>query len=270
MDKEEMQKYSGEEYYRRPAQMNLPIIRLHGNKGIFLRNEQGDDGEWHETELGKEIEGTFLRVRRRLSFISDDVNMYTNEHNHPNERISLYQRGSKGGSNQIATGTGKELRDSQPRLRTQQILYMLLGDKEELVKLQVKGSSLGSKNKPEGSIPFYEYLNEFTKDKHIWEYKTKITSKEETGKLGSYYAMSFEKVEKCESLEKVGETLKYLHEVFETQKSYFSKDENTDTGTQTDTKPDTDKDAEEAIPVIDVEEESDENEIDAHKIFSDD
>ena len=212
--RDEITKYSGENDYRKSPRLNYPIVQLDGDKGIFTKGYREND-EWKKMEVGQSIEVIILRVRRKLA--DWNTQMYSTEHNHPNNTIILYRD-----RQQIDKGVAKELRQKPEykELKTQQILYSYLGD--EMVKIQVKGSSLGSENKPKDSIPFYEYLSSFDKDEHIWEYYTRLVPKEEKKGNRRYFAISFERGEKIpeKQLDFVAEKMKVLFEAFESEDSY--------------------------------------------------
>ena len=214
--KEDLSQYSGEEYYRRPLKLNLPEIRLNGNEGSFKRVVKVNN-EYVVEDIGNELIGTILRIRRKLVDYKEKIS--TSEHNHPNDIVTLFGANDK--------GVAKELRQKYQNLRTQQILYFLL-DTEELVKVVVRGASLGSENKPEDSISFYDYLNSFEKDEHIWEYQTKLIPMPEKGKLGTYYAISFEKANKIEDLTSVNDKKKEISFVLKSQDEYYKLREEKD------------------------------------------
>src|SRR3990167_5912077 len=98
--KEELSKFSGEEYYMRNKRLNYFDISLDGNEGNFVKSLKVKD-EWIKEDIGQTLEVILLRVRRRLQIWDDRTQMMysTNEYNSANEVISLYH-----GKNKIETG----------------------------------------------------------------------------------------------------------------------------------------------------------------------
>ena len=209
---EEIKKYAGDEG-KKFIQVDAPEIRFNGEEGKFVKNyKNGED--WTTEEYGKELKAVVLRIRRKLSDFKNKISSV--EHQTPNDTIYLF--GVK------ETGNARELRTKYQGLKTQQLLYSL-NENDELIKVNVRGSSLGSENKPKDSIPLYEYLGSFEGNDHIWMYETKMIPKEEKGKLGTYYAIHFERGEKLneERMQIVGEKMKYLYEIFLKQDAFNNK-----------------------------------------------
>lgn len=222
MNNSEMAKYAGEEYYRKPS-LNFPTIKFNGKDGKFYSVRKEND-EWVNEEIGSQISCVILRIRRQLSkFGKDGREMGTNEHNHSSSNVTLFDYFQK---KNIASGKASDIRQQFPELRTEQILYILIDNIEsqasKIVKIRVKGASLGSESKPKDSIPFYQYISNYGKDEHLWQFKTSLIGKEEKGKLGSYYAISFEKGIQLseEELADIVTDMKSLSEAIEQVDSY--------------------------------------------------
>jgi hypothetical protein len=207
-------KASGETNYNAPRPLELNEVMLNGDgdvtevspgkferKGGFFRkriligNPKGEKPE--EVNLGTEASVIFLKIRRRLMQRGTDGKIIrsTNEHNTPNESVFLYEEGSK----EPKIGVATDLRKEHEGLRTVQVVYaLLLGEAEpELVKVVLKGASLGSEVKAEGVTKFYEYLSSFGKGEHFYEYVTLLKPVLETGKK-SYFAINFVRGEKLD------------------------------------------------------------------------
>ena len=123
----------------------------------------------------------------------------------------------------------------------------------------VRGSSIGSKNKPKDVKGFYEYINSFKeegKDAHFYEAYTELTAGEEKGKLGPYYCMNYKEGEKLneEEMKLVEEKMKIAFEYSEAVDALYGSG-----GAKVESKSDTLK---EEIPVV----EDDEGEIDVKDI----
>ena len=198
--------------------LDVATVQLNGNTGTFRKVIRSKDGIKTE-DLGPTVDIVILRIRRQLTEFKNEKFNSTSEHNHPNDTVLYFPTQEKMSS--------KDLRVKYTGLRTQQILYALLNN--ELVRVVVKGASLGSKNKPEDSMPFYEYLNQYEKDEHIWQYMTSLQARPEKGKLGKYFAIHFEQGQKLPNtatkkggldLSVIGAKMKVLHEIFESQDNW--------------------------------------------------
>ncbi len=233
--REDLTKFSGEEYYQKPPQLILNEISINGQTGIYrMRNVLGGLKEvtkgkivirkYEEKDLGSKIDLVFLRIRRRLvHFRKGDKPLITSEHNYKGDFITLW-------GDAVEKGIADTLRAEHPELRTQQIVYALYNG--ELVRLIVKGSSLGSQSKAENIPTFYDYISSFKEDKkgnkvdeHFYQYKTLLTSSEEMSDLGPYFTINFNKGEKLseEEMDKVAEVMKRVHNYCVAVDEFYSK-----------------------------------------------
>ena len=154
----------------------------------------------------KPIEVVFLKIRRVLNhYHPDGGSMRTSEHNHKNEKVILYGPG-KG---QQEVGIAADLREKYQDLSTQQLVYCYFPAQDSVVRLIVKGASLGSKKETPGVKKFYEYLQTFENDDHFYQFNTVITPVGEDGPNGMYFAMSFERGERLED-EKITTMIEYI------------------------------------------------------------
>lgn len=158
-----------------------------------------------ETEkLGETVNVVMLKVRRRLEqrSKSGEVVLRTSEHNVKTDVVELYDDKNK----VIAIGPAASLREKFDGLKTIQVIYSLLlsdtGTKEpELVKLIVKGASLGSEARPEELPTFYQYISSFGKNaetgetEHLREYVSVLGLVKEEG-AKTYFTMTFTRGEK--------------------------------------------------------------------------
>ena len=207
---------TGEGIYRRAA-LSLNKITLNGNDGVFFMQEKdakkdeqtGKYPKIQVTKKGEPIEVVFLKIRRVLSAYAKKNSMKTSEHNHKKETVTLYKPDGK------QVGVAEELRAQYPTLKTQQIVYCWLRESDSIVRVVIKGSSLGSEYKhKEQVLKFYDYLQSFGSDEHSHEFITKLVPVAEEGPQGEYYALSFVKGEKLdeEDLAKVKLMINDLHE----------------------------------------------------------
>jgi hypothetical protein len=184
---------SGESAMRGARPLELNEVSLNGDgsvseiapgqfkrKGGFFRKRiligKPKDVKPEEIELGQEITLVFLKVRRRLveRAREGEIVRSIGEHNSPSDAVTLYENATK----QRFNGVAKDLREKFPNLRTVQVVYALLVTataEPELVRLIVKGASLGSEVKAEGVMDFYQYISSFTGDDHFYQFKTELS-----------------------------------------------------------------------------------------------
>ncbi len=219
---------SGEGNFSQAPRLSLNVLRFNGKKGRFSLikllspKEKTDKGERHpEVDLGESVVVRFLKVRRKLiekrskkPEAGDPKLMSSNEHNSKDNAMLLYK--DKG----VEQGTSDELKAKYPSLRTVQVVYAIFGD--EVVRVNFKGAALGSNAKAKDVHDFYSYISSFDKnpdatDKvkdHFYEFETKLTSIEETGELGEYYTVMFERGKKLDTtqMKEVGDLMEKVYD----------------------------------------------------------
>jgi hypothetical protein len=208
---------AGETHYRRTPPLVLNEVSLNGSgslkqtaegkmepAGGYFRKRlyaghRNRNEKPEEENLGNSIKIVFLRKRRKLverGGTDGSIVRATNEHNHPKEAVTLYESASK----QSEVGIAADLRTKYSGLRTVEIIYALLmveGEEPELVRIPVKGSSLGSDAKAETTTDLYKYMASFAGKEHMWQYHTMLVPVFETGKM-SYFAIDFKRGEKID------------------------------------------------------------------------
>ena len=218
---------SGEDTIKSAPQYIVPIVKLHGEEGKFYKfitNEDAKEGEKRtiRIELGEQISGVMLKVRRSFSEFTKSYSRYTNEHNSWKDKVSLFERGTKGGRSQLITeGTIQELREKYPNLKMRQSIYFLLGLAEgedvEVVKLVVKGKGLSY---------LFDYWKEFKPNEHIYEFETVVGIGEETNEAlrKNYFAMSFQRGKKLNVEQEmvVEEKIKEVFEGLEKVEAFYA------------------------------------------------
>ena len=203
---------SGERDMRgsRPLKLNELLINGDGNatevnpgewkrNGGYFRKRllvgNPKDQKPKEENLGERVSVVFLKVRRRLVERGEKGKIVrsTGEHNSPKDSVTLYEADSKNKVN----GVAEDLRKQFENLRTVQIVYALLAtaDGDELVRLIVKGSSLGSEVKAKDVMSFYDYISSFRGDDHFYQFETILTPVKEQG-AQPYYAINFQRGDK--------------------------------------------------------------------------
>lgn len=209
----------------------LNEISINGKKGTFIYTDKKGglieaDGKkrYAQEDLGESVQVVFMRIRRRLrQFRKDQKPLVTNEHNTKNDMLTLF------GDPTIVKGGNDELKEKYPNLRTNQIVYCLLsrpGFDDEVVRLVIKGSSLGSKAKAKGTHDFYTYISSFKADGadlHMYDFITELYAIEENGDLGEYYAMSFRRLDELDQAakDKVAEKMTPIFAFIKASDAYF-------------------------------------------------
>lgn len=206
---------SGESTYRAPRPLELNEVLINGDadveeiepgkftrKGGYLRKRvlvgKPRDQKPEELKLGESINVVFLKIRRKLVERSQGgmIVRSTNEHTSAGDVVDLYDENGF-----VRSGSAKSIREGYPGLRTVQIVYaLLIGSamtEPELVRITIKGASLGSEAKDPKATDFYKYLGSYGKDEHLWEYVTNISAILEKGQK-SYYCMNFTRGEKLD------------------------------------------------------------------------
>jgi flagella basal body P-ring formation protein FlgA len=193
-------------------------LRLNGETGVFkythLLEPKTEKGKHKTTEYDESLELVFLIVRRRLIQPSKDgMVRSTSEHSRPDDVVMMFGEDSQ-------KGVAKALRQRFENLRTEQIVYARF--RGEIVRLHVKGASLGSENKDKLTTDFYSYLNSFSGDEHWYNYLTRLVPVQEEG-AKTYYAIDFQRGEKLneeqqklvvENIETVYENVKQVDDYY--------------------------------------------------------
>ena len=191
-------------------------VTFNGSKGEFYYRDKESEkdettGKFPKENLGKEIGLVFLKVRRILQakYKPNTQSLRTSEHNVKGDTVILYEGKDRKGivlaDGELAKGRG---------LYTNQIVYCYLPVKKEVVRLIVKGASLGSDKTAKGVLKFYDYMQSFKEDDHLHNFVTKLVPVGEEGPQGTYYAIDFQRGEKLDETkqEKVISLIKEVHE----------------------------------------------------------
>lgn len=224
-----LEEMSGEK--QASPRLALNEITINGQTGSFRMRDvkggliEGSDGKkrYAERDLGKEVEVVFLKIRRKLQAHQEGKRpLATNEHNAKTDLVTLF-----GHELGVQKGTAEQLRVQFPILKTVQVVYALY--ENELVRLFVRGSSLGSKSKPEGIADFYSYISGFKKNgrnDHFYECYTKLLSLQERGKLGPYFCMTYQEGDKlsADEMQVVQANMTIAYDFAKEVDAYYSGD----------------------------------------------
>lgn len=202
---------TGESHYKKPKLLKLDSLKLNGETGRFkitrLTQPKGEDGRYKVEEIESPVNVVFLKVRRRLIEADrDGLAMQTAEHNTPNDTTMLFKRNEKS-----EKGVARALREQYGNLRTEQIVYARY--KGEVVRLHVKGASLGSDRKDPTTTDFYSYLQSFAEGDHWFTTMTRLAAVEE-GDQKRYWCIDFQRGEALtdDQVEEVKKQLREVHE----------------------------------------------------------
>lgn len=202
---------SGESNYKGAQGLTLNEVSLNGDgdvrevspgqfirKGGFFRKRiligAKKDEKPEEENLGNPVSVVFLKIRRKLVQRGADGKIVrsTSEHNDKSDAVLLYEAGKQ----QPESGVAADLREKYEGLRTVQVVYaLLLGhptEEPELVRITIKGASLGSESKADDRTDFYSYLGSFKGDDHFYQYETLMEAVLENGKK-TYFATNFKR-----------------------------------------------------------------------------
>lgn len=224
IDKNELAQMSGEANLRGSGVQSVKCddISIQSKSGQFIRtflSRDKENGQYPQEPIGETVDIVFLKIRRKLveyDNLSNTTIRYTAEHNHKSEIVTLFGEDKQ-------RETADVLKGRFPNLKTVQVIYALLvskSGKTDLVRLNVRGSSLGSFDEEgEGPMKFYRYLSSFQSDEHVWEYMTRLVAVSETfndpqeGEK-QYFSIGFEPVKKLtdKQLETVVTNMREVHE----------------------------------------------------------
>lgn len=204
----------------------LPLneIQFNGQNGKYVYIDklgglvEQPDGKkkYNKEDLGENIKVIFLRVRRKLrQFRKGENPLTTNEHNSKYDMLTLF------GADSIVKGSNDDLREKFTGLKTNQIVYALLmreGADPELVRIVVKGASLGSEAKAKDVYDFYSYIASFKmkgREDHFYEFITELGKVQEEGNMGGYFAMNYAEGRKLTAEEMNDLVVPKMKEVFD-------------------------------------------------------
>lgn len=216
---EDLNELSGEASVKSAPKYELPSLKLNGNTGRFILSRKDETtGLYQEEDLGTNISGTILKIRRTFGSFTKKENLYTNEHNSYKDKISLFQvqkdTSGKRTIQKIDDGFIAELREKYQLLKMKQIIYFLLEPTKEVVKLTIKGKGLGN---------LFEYFKEFKGDKHLFQYVTEIGQIKEEGELGDYYATTFKMGKEIKDLTLVAEKIRDVAKKIADVEAYYTE-----------------------------------------------
>jgi hypothetical protein len=220
----ELADLSGEREVMTAPKYVLPSLKINGKEGGFFKTVI-KDGEMVLDEDGRALleevknpTGVILRPRRSFFTAGSTTQLFTSEGgNKPTDTFSVFEKSEtpKGTSTQLVfQGTPAEIKERFPQLKMVQILYFLLDQTDEIVRLKVKGMSLGH---------IFDYWKEFGKDEHTFQYQTILGEKKGKNQYGNFVMNTFKKGKKLTDLTRVKEAIKEVAENIEEIEEYFKE-----------------------------------------------
>lgn len=180
-----------------------------------------DQKEYEQEDLGNApLDVVFLKIRRIMVEYRPDGSLQTNEHNAKADTVSLF--GDDGG---VQIGTGYELWEKNQRLKTHQVVYAYVPKLQRIIRLIVKGISLGGSQKIDGVTSFYEYLGNFSNEKlHAHEHFTRLVPFETASKAGKIWGINFQRGSKLddEKIAKVEGMVVDVHKFCTESDAYYA------------------------------------------------
>ncbi len=230
IDRDKLDELSGDAETRPAPKFVLPSVKLNANKtsGNFFRtvikNEKlvlDDSGKALLEDMGESIKGVILKVRRTYFEDSADMQTFTNEVGYgKNEKVSVFCKteNTKGGFNTtfVFSGTTAQVKERYPELKMIQIVYFLLEDTNEIVRLKVKGMSLPA---------LFDYFKSFESYERKFEYITEIGRKSmkmtKNGKALEFFVCTFKKGKRVEDLSNVETAIEEVYNKITEIEEYY-------------------------------------------------
>lgn len=224
VNKEELDKLSGDAETRPAPKYVLPSVKINGKVGKFYRTviedealKLDEDGKALLEEMGKTVKGVILKVRKTYFEDGSDRQLFSNEvGSGKNEKVSVFCKTEsvKGGYNinHVFSGTPAQVKERYPEISMIQVIYFLLEETGEIVRLKVKGMSLGQ---------LFDYFKSFESNERKYEYITELGVKPEKNKFGSFYVNTFKRGKKVEDLAPVEAAIKEVYEKITEIEEYY-------------------------------------------------
>lgn len=226
------------------AKFKVPLIKFNGSTGKFQLLPLVD-GKYDALEsLPDNLEMVILRPRRQYAAFEKEgevgLSYYSSEHNTWEDVVTLFRKEKGGKAKVVGTDTGAALREIYPTIRLNAVLYVLFNG--EVHKLVAKGMS--RKN-------FTTYRDKLAADnKMLFDYVTKISSKQEAGTGFSYSVMNFDAGAETK-LEEIGTFIQLVGTSLNQVDEQYAKAKNSRGSAEKG----------EELPIVDVEEVENDEEI---------
>ena len=208
---DKLSELSDDKNTRSAPTFKLPSLRLNGKEGSYYKTSLTKSGEIVTGDDGKALlekvekpEGVILRARKSFNFVGGDFQLFTNEGGISQKTIfTVFEKRetAKGFSIKMAgQGTPAEIKTQFPELKMTQILYFLLNG-EELVRLKVKGMSLGN---------LFDYFKQFSANEHAFQFLTILGEEKDKNQFGKFVKATFTKGDRLTDLSAVKENMELI------------------------------------------------------------
>lgn len=241
-DEEKLAELMGESNIMQPKVPPVPIVRLNGDKGVFVRLDVSAEGGYEDgKEAGQMLRGVIIAVRQQLGEYTKNLRRQSNEYDSALEGIRVFEYPKGAAKFTCAEGTPKQVREKLPGLRSRRWVYMFMQGK--VIKLQVKGSGLKH---------WFDYLNDLQKSKtRLFKVITELQpAKEENDSGKSYWALTFRNVGPVpdERMPEIATALQEFHDALRAMKSRYASAAEIEEPLQPEP-------GHEEVPVVDLDEE---------------
>ena len=208
---EDVSHMTGESNFKRSNRYSE--VTFNGSKGEFYFRdkdaEKDEKGKYPKEALGESVSVVFMKLRRVLQakYKPNTPSLRTSEHNVKGDTVVLFE-----GKEKVGTFFADSDLSKSRGLYTNQIVYCYFPLKKEVVRLILKGASLGSDKTAKGVMKFYDYMQSFKEDDHLHNFITNLIPVGEDGPQGTYYAIDFQRGEKLDD-EKQTKVISLIKEV---------------------------------------------------------
>ena len=223
----EMDSKSHENDVKPAPTFKLASLKLNGKEGNFFKTiiENGEmklneDNRAMLEDMGAKIKGVILRARVQFAANETDMEIYTSEGDKGGKfNVFVKTEKEKGGfmTQYAFTGNADQIKARYPELKYIQILYFLLEDTNEIVRLKVKGMSLGN---------LFDYFKEFSRNEHIWQYVSEFGFAHSKNKFGKFFVSTIKRGKKVEDFSEVQTAIREVNDKLQDIEDYYQeKDE---------------------------------------------
>lgn len=222
-----MSEMSDEKNTKAAPKFPLASLKVQGKEGGYYKTVLTATGEMEVGEDGKalleKIEnpvGVILRPRKSFNFVGGDYQLFTSEGGNTAKSVfSVFRKSetTKGFSIEMVTqGTPAEIKTQFPELKMVQIIYFLLDteDGQELVRLKVKGMSLGK---------IFDYWKEFGPGEHLFQYKTILGEEKGKNQFGKFIMSTFKKGEKVKDFTEIKKAMELISGKIDEIDAYYKE-----------------------------------------------
>lgn len=221
---DKMSEMSDEKNTKVAPKFALASLKVNGKEGGYFKTVL-ENGELAVGENGKTVleqiknpVGIIIRPRKSFNFVGGDYQLFTNEGGNTAKSVfSVFEKKEtkKGFSIQmIGQGTPAEIKAKFPELKMTQIIYFLMNDTDELVRLKVKGMSLGK---------IFDYWKEFGPNEHLFQYETILGEEKGKNQFGKFIMSTFKKGVKIKDFTEVKKAMELVSSKIEEIEAYYKE-----------------------------------------------